>query len=108
MSYDYRIKIEAPMVNQLGTLSYGYLSELIVQVATDKLKEKIGQMVMLESLSLHYFTSIQLGHRPYFKVNILNLNRRSALVDVKIYLENVVVAQANVGMQIIEKTYREV
>ncbi|MGX7108241.1 DRTGG domain-containing protein [Facklamia miroungae] len=105
--YDYQFKVQPQMVNHLGTLSYGGLCELIAQVAIIKVKELTGHNNILESLNLNYFTFIQLGNLIDFQVEISNYNRRSAISQVRVYVENILVAQATVGTQMVNKRQKE-
>lgn len=104
--YDYHLEVQPQMVNTFGTISYGNLSALLVQVAIQTVQEKTGHDNILETLNLHYFTFIQLGNRVDFKVKILNANRRSAVTEVEVHVENVLVAKAMVGTQMINKRQR--
>lgn len=105
--YDYQFEVQPQMVSTLGTLSYGSLCELISQVAIAKVRNQTGHENIIESLNLNYFTFVQLGNVINFQVSVLNNNRRSAITQVKVFVENILVAQAIIGCQMINKRQKE-
>lgn len=100
--YDYFIVIQPPMVNSLGTISYGVLSELITTVAEQKIMQSSLPRHVLEKLDLHYFQLIQLGNVIQFAVTIFYNNRRTTLLQVDVFHENTIIAKAILTMQSIE------
>lgn len=101
--YDYHLKVQPQMVNSLGSISYGALCELMIQVAIQRVKAKTGHTIIVEDLNLNYFTTIQLGYPIDFRVEILNYNRRSSITQVQVFYENSLFAQATIGLQHINK-----
>ena len=83
------------------------LCELISQVAIAKVRNQTGHENIIESLNLNYFTFVQLGNVINFQVSVLNNNRRSAITQVKVFVENILVAQAIIGCQMINKRQKE-
>lgn len=107
-NYDYCLEVQPQMVNTLGSMSYGSLCELITQLAIRKVKDETGHNNVIESFNLNYFTMIQLGNQIDFQIEILNHNRRSATTEVKIFIENILVAQALTESQMVNKRIKEV
>lgn len=103
-SYDYQTVVQPQMINNLGTISYGVLCELITQVAQKKVFEITRLNNIIEKLELNYFNLIQIDNVIHFSVNIFHQNRRSALVQVDVYHENTLVAKAIITSQMIERS----
>lgn len=103
-TYHYQTTVQPQMINHLGTISYGVLCELITQAAQKKIIEKTQLNNIIEKIDLNYFNLIQIGADIQFKVEIFQQNRRTALVQVDVYNENILVAKAIVTSQMIERT----
>lgn len=103
-NYDYQAVVQPQMINNLGTISYGVLCELIAQVAQKKVFEVTHLNNIIEKLELNYFNLIQIDNIIHFKVNIFHQNRRSALVEVNVFHENTLVAKAIITSQMIERS----
>lgn len=103
--YQYSLNVQPQMINNLGTISYGVLCELITQVAYRRILETTGLNNIIESLNLNYFNLVQMGNDIQFNVEIVHQNRRSALSQVDIFHENAIVARAMVTSQIIGRNY---
>lgn len=92
------------MVSTVGTISFGVLSEIVSNVAQRTLYINQQQNVVIEQVNLHYFKLIQLDSRLDIRPRILEIGRRSAKLDIEMYLDNVIVAKAIVVGQLMEKT----
>lgn len=101
--YHYQATVQPQMINNLGTISYGVLCELIMQAAQKKVLEKTRLNSIIEKIDLNYFNLIQIGADIHFKVDVFQQNRRSALVEVDAYYENLLAAKAIITTQIIER-----
>ncbi|HFI0462922.1 TPA: DRTGG domain-containing protein [Streptococcus suis] len=101
--YHYQATVQPQMINNLGTISYGVLCELIMQAAQKKVFEKTRLNSIIEKIDLNYFNLIQIGADIHFKVDVFQQNRRSALVEVDAYYENLLAAKAIITTQIIER-----
>lgn len=101
--YHYRAVVQPQMINNLGTISYGVLCELVAQTAQRKVVEKTKLNNIIEKIDLNYFNLIQIGNEIHFKVEVFHQNRRSALVQVDVYHENTIAAKAIIMSQIIER-----
>ncbi|MGX7092631.1 DRTGG domain-containing protein [Hutsoniella sourekii] len=102
-SYDYRALVQPQMINSLGTISYGVLVELITYAANQKVLDATSLNNIVEQIDLNYFNLIQIGNEIQFSVEIFHLTRRSALVEVNVYIENSLAARAILTLQIIER-----
>lgn len=101
--YDFQVIVQPQMINNLGTISYGVLCELITQTAQKKVVEKTNLNNIIEKIEVHYFNLIQIGNEIHFKVEVFHQNRRSALVQVDVFHENTLAARAIITSQIIER-----
>lgn len=100
--YDYHVVVQPQMLNNLGTISYGVLCELISHVSYQKFYDTTNQNHIIEKIDLHYFKLIQMGNVIQFEVDIFNQNRRTALIEVNVFHENTLVAKAIITSQVIE------
>ncbi|WPC08714.1 DRTGG domain-containing protein [Globicatella sp. PHS-GS-PNBC-21-1553] len=101
--YDFQAIVQPQMINNLGTISYGVLCELITQTAQKKVVELTNLNNIIEKIEVHYFNLIQIGNEIHFKVDVFHHNRRSALVQVDVFHENTLAARAIITSQIIER-----
>lgn len=101
--YDYQVEIQPRMINSSGTISYGILTELVTYAVGRKLQTKIHHNHLIEKIDLVYFSHIQIENMVQIKVDIFNMNRRQALIQVDLYNQNSLAAKAMVAAQIIEK-----
>lgn len=92
------------MVSTVGTISFGVLSEIISNVSQRTMYINQQQNIVIEQVNLHYFHLIQLESRLDIRPRILEIGRRSAKLDIEVYLDNAIVAKAIVVCQLMEKT----
>lgn len=100
----YTFKVTPQMVNEVGTISFGVLNEVVGAAAKRALVQKQRRNTWIEQVNLHYFRLIQLESEVVAKPRILELGRRSAKVEIEIYLENTLAALAIVTCQVLERT----
>ncbi len=91
------------MVNEVGTISFGVLSEIVANVTKRTLYLSQRRNTWIEQVNLHYFRLIQLESQLVIKPRILELGRRSAKLDIEVYMENTLVAKALVVCQLLER-----
>ncbi|WP_338053748.1 DRTGG domain-containing protein [Suicoccus acidiformans] len=101
--YDYKLTVQPQMINNLGTISYGVLTEIISQAASRKIADMTSMNPMIEKIDLHYFNFIQIGNELQIAVDIFNQTRRSALIEVDVYHENRLSVKAIITCQLIEQ-----
>ena len=101
--YEYRFTVTPQMVNGVGTISFGVLSELITTATQRVMVSQQRRNVLIEQVNLHYFRLIQLESELYIRPRILEIGRRSAKLDIEVYLENSIVAKAIVICQVMER-----
>ena len=100
---EFRFLVAPQMVNEMGTISFGVLNEVVAHAAKQTMKVNQRKNVWIEQVSLHYFRLIQLESEFTLKTRILELGRRSAKIDMEVYIENSLVAKAMVVCQLMER-----
>lgn len=100
----FTVLVTPQMVNSVGTISFGVLSEVISNVTQRTMLQNQRRNVLIEQMNLHYFRLIQLESELVVHPRILEIGRRSAKLDIELYLENVLVAKALVVCQVMEKS----
>ena len=100
----FRFSVAPQMVNSVGTISFGVLSEIISNVTQRTMLMNQKRNVLIEQVNLHYLRLIQLESELDIRPRILEIGRRSAKLDIEVYLENVIVAKAIVVCQVMERT----
>jgi predicted transcriptional regulator len=58
---------------------------------------------VIELLILYYFKLIQIDSEIEFKSRIIEVGRRSAKIDIEVFIDNVVVAKAMTVCQLMEQ-----
>lgn len=91
------------MVDELGTISFGVLNEVIANVTKRVMVANNRRNAWIEQVNLHYFHLIQLESQLQLQPQILELGRRSAKLDVNVFIENSLVAKAIVVCQVMER-----
>lgn len=107
MSHDaepeYRSEITPQMTNQLGTLSYGVFTSLVVESGKRLLRKyKKGDMVV-ENLSIYFMKPVQLGSEIAIQPRILEVGRKVAKVDVEVHTNQSLVGKAFLMVQFIDR-----
>ena len=100
---EFQFTVTPQMVDELGTISFGVLSGLIANTAKQTMMIYKRKNTWIEQVNLHYFKLIQLESELSIKPRILESGRRSAKLDMEIYLENTLVAKAIVTCQVMER-----
>lgn len=100
----FKFLVAPQMVNSVGTISFGVLSEIISNVTQRTMIVNQRRNVLIEQMNLHYLRLIQLESELMIRPKIIEIGRRSAKLDVEVYLENALVAKAIVVCQVMERT----
>lgn len=100
----YRFQVTPQMTNNLGTVSFGVLCEVISSVSKKILYVFQKRNAVIEQMDVHHFKMIQIDSEIEIRTNIFEIGRRSSKLDVEVYLENSIVAKAIVVCQMMERT----
>lgn len=99
----FRFTVSPQMVDELGTISFGVLNEVIANVTKRTMIANQRRNTWIEQVNLHYFRLIQLESEIMLQPKILDLGRRSAKLDIEIFIENSLVGKALVVCQVMER-----
>lgn len=100
----FKFSVAPQMVNSVGTISFGVLSEIISSVTQRTMLVNQRRNVLIEQMNLHYLRLIQLESELDIRPKVLEIGRRSAKLDIEVYLENAIVAKAIVVCQVMERS----
>ena len=99
----FRFVVSPQMVDELGTISFGALNEVIANATKRTMIVNHRRNTWIEQVNLHYFRLIQLESEIILQPKILELGRRSAKLDIEIFIENSLVGKALVVCQVMER-----
>ena len=100
----YRFQVTPQMTNNLGTVSFGVLCEVISSVSKKVLFQFQKRNAVIEQMDVHHFKMIQIDSIIEVRTSVFEIGRRSSKLDVEVYLENSIVAKAIVVCQMMERT----
>jgi predicted transcriptional regulator len=100
---EFSFVVTPQMVNNMGTVSFGVLNQVISKVAQRTLTVRYHYNSVIEQMSLYYFKLIQIDSEIEFKSRIIEVGRRSAKIDIEVFIDNVVVAKAMTVCQLMEQ-----
>ena len=60
--------------------------------------------ILIEQVNLHYLRLIQLESELDIRPRVLEIGRRSAKLDIEVYIENTIVSKAIVVCQVMERS----
>lgn len=100
----FKFEVSPQMVNSVGTISFGVLSELLANVSQRVLMIDQRRNTLIEQMNLHYLRLIQLESEIEIRTKILEFGRRSAKLDLEVFIDNVIVAKALVVCQVMERS----
>ncbi|MGX9135561.1 DRTGG domain-containing protein [Rummeliibacillus sp. JY-2-4R] len=91
------------MTNQLGAISYGAFTTLIVESGSFTLKKvKRGESV-IENMTINFFKPIQMETSVTVKPRILDMSRKFAKMDFEVYSEDMLVGKVMATFQLLER-----
>src|SRR5699024_10116581 len=100
----YQFQVTPQMTNNLGTVSFGVLCEVISSVGKKVLFQFQKRNAVIEQMDVHHFKMIQIDSIIEIRTSVFEVGRRSSKLDVEVYLENSIVAKAIVVCQMMERT----
>ncbi|MBO0460303.1 CBS domain-containing protein [Enterococcus sp. DIV1298c] len=100
----FKFEVSPQMVTGVGTISFGVLSEIISDVAQKTMIMNQRRNILLEQMNLHYLRLIQIESELDIRPRVLEIGRRSAKLDIEVFIENTIVAKAIVVCQVMERS----
>lgn len=101
----YKFKVTPQMTNSLGTIAFGVLCEVIAITSKQYIFHNKLSNLAVEQLNLHYLKMIQLDHEVEIRVDILDMSRKNAKLDITVLVENAIFAKAILSCQLMERNY---
>lgn len=99
----FRMEVTPQMTNQLGSLSYGVFTSLVIESSSRLLRKfKKGDLVV-ENLSVYFIKPVQIESMVDIKPQIMEVGRKFAKVDVALYHEKSLVGKALLMAQLIDR-----
>lgn len=99
----YKFKVTPQMTDNVGTLSFGLLSEVISTVTKNTLIVYQKKNAMVEQMNLYYLKLVQLGSEIEIRPSVFEIGRRTAKLDIEVYTDTVLVAKATVVCQLMQR-----
>lgn len=100
----YKFKVTPQMTDNVGTLSFGLLSEVISTVTKNTLIIYQKKNAMVEQMNLLYLKLVQLGSEIEIRPRVFEIGRRTAKLDIEVYTDTVLVAKATVVCQLMQRS----
>lgn len=98
----FQMEVTPQMTNELGTLSNGVLTSLIIESSSRLLLHlKKGKMVV-ESLNIYFIEPVQIDSKITIKPELMDAGRVYAKIIINIYLERKIVGKCMLMAQIMD------
>ena len=93
------ITVEPIMLDKNGVLANGVLSEILT-LMTQNLVVNSGRNLIIEQMLIYFLHAVQIDDVLRIQARIIHHTRRSAIIDYDLYLNQQIVAKANVIVKI--------
>lgn len=93
------ITVEPFMLDKNGVLANGVLSEILT-LMTQNLVVNSGRNLIIEQMLIYFLHAVQIDDVLRIQARIIHHTRRSAIIDYDLYLNQQIVAKANVTVKI--------
>ena len=93
------ITVEPFMLDKIGVLANGVLSEILT-LMTQNLVVNSGRNLIIEQMLIYFLHAVQIDDVLRIQARIIHHTRRSAIIDYDLYLNQQIVAKANVTVKI--------
>lgn len=101
LSLEFRVTPQ--MTNSYGSISYGAYTTIVSEAATSALKTKNRKDSVLENMAIYFLKPVQLDSLMTIKPVILDINRKSAKVDIEVSFEGEIVGKALLTFQLLDR-----
>lgn len=92
------ITVEPFMLDKNGVLANGVLSEILT-LMTQNLVVNSGRNLIIEQMLIYFLHAVQIDDVLRIQARIIHHTRRSAIIDYDLYLNQQIVAKANVTVK---------
>ena len=93
------ITVEPFLLDKNGVLANGVLSEILT-LMTQNLVVNSGRNLIIEQMLIYFLQAVQIDDVLRIQARIIHHTRRSAIIDYDLYLNQQIVAKANVTVKI--------
>ena len=93
------ITVEPFMLDKNGVLANGVLSEILT-LMTQNLVVNSGRNLIIEQMLIYFLQAVQIDDVLRIQARIIHHTRRSAIIEYDLYLNQQIVAKANVTVKI--------
>ena len=93
------ITVEPFMLDKNGVLANGVLSEILT-LMTQNLVVNSGRNLIIEQMLIYFLQAVQIDDVLRIQARIIHHTRRSTIIDYDLYLNQQIVAKANVTVKI--------
>ncbi|MFS0787494.1 DRTGG domain-containing protein [Shouchella sp. 1P09AA] len=98
----YHIVISPQMTDQLGTVSYGVMTTIMIEGARRTLRMHKRGDIVVENLTLYFLKPVQIDTEVKIIPRLLEIGRKHGKFDVEVYREGEIVGKALLTAQLIE------
>ncbi|MFJ5965238.1 MULTISPECIES: CBS domain-containing protein [unclassified Bacillus (in: firmicutes)] len=99
----YQYEVTPQMTNQLGNISYGVFTQILIESANRFLKSHKKGELIVESLSVYFLKPVQMESTIQIKPNILEVGRKFGKLEVEVYHQANIVGKAMLMVQLMER-----
>lgn len=99
----YQYEVSPQMTNQLGNISYGVFTQILIESANRFLKSHKKGELIVESLSVYFLKPVQMESTIQIKPNILEVGRKFGKPEVEVYHQSNIVGKAMLMVQLMER-----
>ncbi|PRS01059.1 hypothetical protein C6W20_08650 [Bacillus sp. NMCN6] len=99
----YQYEVTPQMTNQLGNISYGVFTQILIESANRFLKSHKKGELIVESLSVYFLKPVQMESTIQIKPNILEVGRKFGKLEVEVYHQSNIVGKAMLMVQLMER-----
>lgn len=99
----YQYEVSPQMTNQLGNISYGVFTQILIESANRFLKSHKKGELIVESLSVYFLKPVQMESTIQIKPNILEVGRKFGKLEVEVYHQSNIVGKAMLMVQLMER-----
>ncbi|MCY7507654.1 CBS domain-containing protein [Bacillus safensis] len=99
----YQYEVTPQMTNQLGNISYGVFTQILIESANRFLKSHKKGELIVESLSVYFLKPVQMESTIQIKPNILEVERKFGKLEVEVYHQSNIVGKAMLMVQLMER-----
>ncbi|USG64453.1 DRTGG domain-containing protein [Brevibacillus ruminantium] len=99
----YTGEVTPQMTNHLGTMASGIMTTVMAEVGCNLLRNHRRADMVPENITVYFLKPVQMESKIHVKPRLLDISRRFGKVEVSVYQGELLVGQAMVSAQIIDR-----